>query len=108
MIWWKGIPYGSIGGLQAKVALLASEVEVLRQTLVPAFLLLQRPPPPRNPHMGTGVRMIMAAFLVVGDRGLIPGRLLGQNALAASLGPSAIARKLLFKETCKSLKSSAE
>ena len=50
----------------------------------------------------------MAAFLVVGDRGLIPGRLLGQNALAASLGPSAIARKLLFKETCKSLKSSAE
>ena len=58
--------------------------------------------------MGSGVRMRMAAFLVVGDRGLIPGRLLGQNALAASLGPSAIARKLLFKETCKSLKSSAE
>lgn len=44
MIWWKGIPYGSVGGLQAKVALLASEVEVLRQTRVPAFLLLERPP----------------------------------------------------------------
>ena len=43
MIWWKGIPYSSIGGLQPKVALLASEVEVLRQTQVPAYLLLECP-----------------------------------------------------------------
>ena len=70
------------------MAILASEMEVLRQTQVPSFLLLECHPS-KNPHMGTGVRVLVAAFLVVGDRGLIPGRLLGQNALAASLGPSA-------------------
>ena len=89
------------------MAILASEMEVLRQTQVPSFLLLECHPS-KNPHMGTGVRVLVAAFLVVGDRGLIPGRLLGQNALAASLGPSARTRKSLFTETCKSLKSSAE